>query len=88
MNKSRSFRMSDEEHAIVVRAAKARGLNAGKFIVELCENQTQKQGIPPEVMCILSNIYNLLTLPAECWNDDMNLLYKENFEKLCALLKW
>lgn len=88
MNKSRSFRMTDEQHAIIVGAAKARGLTVGKFLVELCEGQSQTQGIPYEVMCRLSSIYNLLTLPAECWNNEMISLYEENFKKLCVLLKW
>lgn len=88
MSKSRSFRMTDEEHAIIVGAAKARGLNVGKFLVELCEGKSQTQGISPEVMCRLSTIYNLLTLPAECWNNEMIALYEENFKKLCVLLKW
>lgn len=88
MSKSRSFRMTDEEHAIIVGAAKARGHNVGKFLVELCEGKSQTQGISPEVMCRLSTVSNLLTLPAECWNNEMIALYEENFKKLCVLLKW
>lgn len=86
MSKSRSFRMTDEEHEIVVRYAKERGLAVGKFLVELCTEQPPS--ICPEVMCRLSTIRNLLPLPRECWNDDMILLYEEIFKALCALLKW
>ena len=86
MNKSRSFRMTDEEHETIIGYAKQRGLTVGKSIVELCENQTQS--ISPEVMCILSTIRNLLFVPRDSWNDEMIMLYEENFKKLCALLKW
>lgn len=86
MSKSRSFRMTDEEHAIVMRSARERGLVVGKFLVELCTKQ--RQYISPEVMCRLSTIHNLLLLPKECWSDEMILLYEENFKALCALLKW
>ena len=86
MNKSRSFRMTDEEHEIIVRCAKERGLTVGKFLVELCTEQ--KSEIKPEVMCRLSTIESLLTLPRECWNDKMTILFKEIFKALCVLLKW
>lgn len=87
MSKSRSFRMTDEEHAIIVGAAKTRGLTVGKFLVELCEGKERTQHVSPEVMCRLSTIYNLLSLPKEAWSNEMILLYEENFKALCALLK-
>lgn len=88
MNKSRSFRMTDEQHEAIIRYAKARGLTVGKALVELCENRNPTQGISPEIMCRLSTISSLLTMPRECWNDKMILLYEENFKALCVLLKW
>lgn len=88
MNKSRSFRMTDEQHETIVSYAKERGLTVGKFLVELCEKQNRTQSISPEVMCRLSTIFNLLTIPVECWSNEMILLYEENFKALCVLLKW
>lgn len=85
--KNHSIKMTDEQYSLLKRSAADRKKTLGKYIEELCSGR--KESITdPAILCRLQTIRNMLNIPHTDWNKEMKVLFDNDVEELCVLLKW
>ncbi len=92
MNKSNepknvhSISLTDKNYELLKEKAEAAHLSLSDYIVtkELEECET----IPPDILCRLESLHNILKIPREAINDSLERKYKEDLKEICARLLW